>query len=147
MYVYFRICRARKLKQQTINMAPVYPYTEEIIVKATRLARYAAAIHGCVPGLTYTGTDGVNRWAPTTTQMPVYCSAAFGGYCFNKNRLRTDHLVPYMCRPSLILQTAGPRLPHNSTLSQHRQQQCITREASPFPTYIAGNSSSDRDRH
>jgi hypothetical protein len=120
MYVYVWICRARKLKQQTINMAPVYPYTEEIIVKATRLARYAAAIHGCVPGLTYTGTDGVNRWAPTTTQMPVSCSAAFGGYCIIKNRLQIDRLVPIPVpsKPVWITDTAGPQLSQNSTKQQ-----------------------------
>jgi hypothetical protein len=62
MYVF--LCRARKLKQQTLQMAAVYPYTSEIIVKATRLARYAAAIHGCQPTLNYTAADGTIRWVP-----------------------------------------------------------------------------------
>ncbi|KAF6265670.1 hypothetical protein COO60DRAFT_1683903 [Scenedesmus sp. NREL 46B-D3] len=55
----------RKLLQQnqTLDMAPVYPYNETIIIKATRLARYASAIHGCQPSTpsspqTYIAADG-----------------------------------------------------------------------------------------
>jgi hypothetical protein len=44
-------------------MAPVYAYNSAIIAKATRFARYAAAIHGCLPSTsstnqTYTAEDG-----------------------------------------------------------------------------------------
>jgi hypothetical protein len=59
------LCSGRKLKQQaqTLLMAPVYPYDASIMAKATRLARYAAAIHGCLPSTpgkpqTYTALDG-----------------------------------------------------------------------------------------
>jgi hypothetical protein len=59
--------RGRKLLgtpiAQTVNMAPVYAYDTTIITKATRLARYASAIHGCLPSTssvnqTYTAADG-----------------------------------------------------------------------------------------
>ncbi|WIA14116.1 hypothetical protein OEZ85_002660 [Tetradesmus obliquus] len=55
----------RKLLQQnqTLQMAPVLPYNRSIITKATRLARYASAIHGCQPSTpdrpqTYIAADG-----------------------------------------------------------------------------------------
>jgi hypothetical protein len=60
--------RGRRLLQgtpvaQTVNMAPVYAYDNTIITKATRFARYASAIHGCLPSTstsnqTYTAPDG-----------------------------------------------------------------------------------------
>ncbi|WIA34286.1 hypothetical protein OEZ86_012626 [Tetradesmus obliquus] len=58
---------------QTLNMAPVLAYTTPIIVKATRLARYASAIHGCLPSTpdtpqTYTAADGstqLRQWTGT----------------------------------------------------------------------------------
>jgi hypothetical protein len=47
-------------------MAPVYAYDTAIITKATRLARYASAIHGCLPSTsstnqTYTAADGSTK--------------------------------------------------------------------------------------
>ncbi|WIA34284.1 hypothetical protein OEZ86_012624 [Tetradesmus obliquus] len=49
--------------KQTPDMAPVLAYDTPIIAKATRLARYASAIHGCLPTTpssdqTYTAADG-----------------------------------------------------------------------------------------
>ncbi|WIA34287.1 hypothetical protein OEZ86_012627 [Tetradesmus obliquus] len=51
---------------QTLDMAPVLAYDTRIITKATRLGRYASAIHGCLPSTpgspqTYKAADGSTK--------------------------------------------------------------------------------------
>jgi hypothetical protein len=56
----------QQVKNQTLQMAEVLPWDDEIIARATRLARYASAIHGCLPSTPdkpqlYTDANGARQ--------------------------------------------------------------------------------------